>query len=107
MHIVPVVRGGVDYNREFPEKSLVNAANFKGPRELAAFLKSLETDELEYSRYLEVKDRYRAFVVDNRWCPVCEYLHKLYQLPENRRHKVVDLRKELYDGHVLTPPPIV
>ncbi|KAK3752848.1 hypothetical protein RRG08_007086 [Elysia crispata] len=105
-HIVPVVRGDVDYNREFPEKSLVNAADFRGPKELALFLKHLEENEAEYSKYLEVKDRYRAVEID-RWCSLCQYLHKLWSLPESRRHRVVDLREDLVLGHVRTPPPLI
>ncbi|RUS88045.1 hypothetical protein EGW08_004211 [Elysia chlorotica] len=105
-HIVPVVRGSLDYKRELPEKSLINAADFKSPKDLALFLKSLEVDEVEYSKYLEVKDRYRAIDTD-RWCGLCEYMHKLWTSPHVFTHgRQVDLQKELLHGHVLSPSVI-
>ena len=104
MHIIPVVRGATDYTREFPEKTHVNAANFKGPKELALFLKALEENEDEYTKYLEVKDRYRGIPCGNRYCYICEYLQKLQARPESGRHRTIDLKKEFFDGHVLDPP---
>ncbi|GFO07220.1 alpha-(1,3)-fucosyltransferase c-like [Plakobranchus ocellatus] len=104
MHIIPVVRGAVDYNREFPEKSLVNSANFKNPQELALFLKALGADEMEYSNYLEVKDRYRAITFGNRWCYLCEYLHKEALLNKNHiGNRTVNIKKTLFKGHVFNP----
>lgn len=105
MHVVPVVRGAFDYNKELPEKSLINSANFRGPKELAMFLKSLEADEEEYIRYLEVKDRYRALHELNHWCPVCKYLHLREKSPEKSRHKVVNIRDELNDS--IPPVPLL
>ena len=104
MHIIPIVRGSADYTNEFPEKTHVNAGNFKGPKELALFLKALEENEDEYTKYLEVKDRYRSVKFGNRYCYICEYLHKLQALPESRRHRTLDMKKVFYDGHVHKAP---
>ena len=94
-HILPVVRGGLDYNKQFPEKAFVNAADFKSPKELALFLKDLEADDQRYSSYLEVKDRYRGIVYPDRFCQMCEYLHK----NEGKTKILPDAKKWYKDGH--------
>ncbi|KAK3759292.1 hypothetical protein RRG08_021239 [Elysia crispata] len=101
-HILPVVRGGVDYNKEFPEKAFVNAADFKNPKELALFLKSLAQDDLAYSQYLEVKDRYRGITYEDRFCQMCEYLHK----NEGKTRILPDAKKWYGDGHCWNPKDI-
>ncbi|CAL1527933.1 unnamed protein product, partial [Lymnaea stagnalis] len=47
-HIVPVVRGGGDYDRHFPEGLFINAADFRTPRELAMHLRDLGSDHERY-----------------------------------------------------------
>nr|KAG5699904.1 hypothetical protein BaRGS_018203 [Batillaria attramentaria] len=55
---IPVVRGGADYKKYFPPGTFINTADFKSPKQLAGYLKKLESDPLAYAAMLERKDRY-------------------------------------------------
>ncbi|XP_067681605.1 alpha-(1,3)-fucosyltransferase C-like [Haliotis asinina] len=51
---VPVVRGGADYAKLFPEGTFINADDFSGPRHLGQYLDDLDKNEtayLQFARY--------------------------------------------------------
>lgn len=72
--IVPVVRGGVDYNKYFPPGTFINTADFKNVSELARHLKYLEVNTTAYADMLRKKDQYRTSGA-KPWCKLCEMLH--------------------------------
>ncbi|XP_059155126.1 alpha-(1,3)-fucosyltransferase C-like [Physella acuta] len=75
LHIVPVVRGGIDYKKYFPHDVFIDAADFKSPRDLAIYLKDLGKDLKRYSGYLERIDQYVWGQRPTAGCVVCEFLH--------------------------------
>ncbi|XP_005099342.1 glycoprotein 3-alpha-L-fucosyltransferase A [Aplysia californica] len=79
-HIIPVVRGGLDYDRFFPKDILVNAAHFKNAKELALYLKELGSDTQRYAAMLKEKDRLVSWGRKYDWCDICEKLHTNQQV---------------------------
>ncbi|XP_046375748.1 alpha-(1,3)-fucosyltransferase C-like [Haliotis rufescens] len=84
--IVPVVRGGADYNSLIPKGTYINAADFSSPKELAKYLKYLETNVTAYAEILEEKSRYThsklVATYESAFCDICVKLHnveKYYQ----------------------------
>ena len=89
--VVPVVRGGGDYDRYFDPGTFINAAHFRDPRSLALYLKKLSGDQDAYFAVLERKMRYVQLWQNYqlRWrtdfhCSVCELLNK--RRPEVRSY---------------------
>ena len=74
--LLPVVRGGGQYSRLFPLDSMIDAAIFKTPKELAKYLLHLDANVTEYARVLKKKSRYRA-IYPQPWCNICKRLHQL------------------------------
>ncbi|XP_059154518.1 4-galactosyl-N-acetylglucosaminide 3-alpha-L-fucosyltransferase 9-like [Physella acuta] len=54
-HVVPVVRGTVDYDQSFPNGTFINAAHFQSPKDLALFLRQLASNLEAYSEVLKRK----------------------------------------------------
>lgn len=74
-YIVPVVFGGVDYNRFMPPKSYINAEDFNSTLELARFLNDLAANTAEYSKYFWWKEYY--YINPNyQFCNLCQMLHQ-------------------------------
>ncbi|KAH9498649.1 hypothetical protein Btru_007142 [Bulinus truncatus] len=73
--IIPVVRGGFDYKKYLPSGIFVNAADFKGPEELAQYLNRLAANKTEYVRMLKRKNRWFERWSTSFVCSVCEALH--------------------------------
>ncbi|XP_046545199.1 alpha-(1,3)-fucosyltransferase C-like [Haliotis rubra] len=48
---VPVVRGGADYAKLFPEGTFINADDFSGPRQLGQYLDYLDKNETAYLQF--------------------------------------------------------
>ncbi|XP_046579668.1 alpha-(1,3)-fucosyltransferase C-like [Haliotis rubra] len=80
-NIVPIVRGGADYNSLLPKGTYINAADFSSPKELATYLKYLETNVTAYAEILENKSGYRHSDVETTYesafCDICLKLHNL------------------------------
>ena len=77
--MVPVVYGGANYSRIAPAHSYINALNYK-PKELAAYLKTLASNEALYNEYFWWKDDYvveagLAQMVRNGFCELCRKLN--------------------------------
>ena len=77
-NVVPVVRGGADYDSYFEPGSFVNAAHFKTAKELALHLKYLTENVDEYAKVLERKLKYRTDEVFKKTngCGICKFLNK-------------------------------
>ncbi|CAG5117371.1 unnamed protein product, partial [Candidula unifasciata] len=73
--VIPVVRGGTDYQRYFPQGTFVDTLDFRNPKELAAYLKKISKDHRKVATMLEAKSRYQ-FVAIHRHCQMCYLLHK-------------------------------
>ncbi|XP_067658404.1 glycoprotein 3-alpha-L-fucosyltransferase A-like [Haliotis asinina] len=82
-NIVPVVRGGADYQSLVPKGTYINAADFSSPKELATYLKYLETNVTAYAEILEAKSRYTHSYIgttyESAFCDICVKLHNLDQ----------------------------
>lgn len=84
---VPIVMGGVDYNRFAPPHSFINVFDFESPKQLADYLILLDrTDDL-YARYFDWKRHFTVSTVTKQgWCRVCEiandpdYPRKMYDI---------------------------
>ena len=73
---VPVVMGGVDYQRFAPPNSFINVANYESPQKLAEYLMLLnESDDL-YGRYFDWKKEYEIELNPmDGWCDLCQLAH--------------------------------
>ncbi|CAG5131258.1 unnamed protein product [Candidula unifasciata] len=80
-HVIPVVRGGADYDKHFPNFTYVNSAHFKTAKDLALHLKHLASDLETYSKYLEYKDLYSLVPFMTAACKICTFLHT-HRLPK-------------------------
>ena len=56
--VIPVVRGGGDYQRLFPPGIFIDAKNFPSPESLGKYLHQLGQDEKTYVSMLQKKSRY-------------------------------------------------
>ena len=77
-----VVRGGADYNKLLPEESYINTADFDTFKELADYLKKVNSSEELYIEHLKKKDRYSATM--DRGISYCSLCAKLNNLQDNR-----------------------
>ena len=83
--IVVVVMGQDDYSAITPPHSIINTANFSEPKHLAAYLKRLMHNEIEYLSHFWWKDYYEARNSEVRnlsegsvvlpYCRLCEMLN--------------------------------
>ena len=77
--VVPIVYGGADYSQYAPPQSYINVADFKSPRDLADYLRFLDSNEAMYLKYFEWK---KDWDVINRprngWCDLCEKINNVY-----------------------------
>ena len=78
-NVIPVVMGGANYSALAPPHSYIDAVRYS-PRQLAAYLKMLASDDRLYNEYFwwkpffKVESRYP--VMENRaLCQLCEKLH--------------------------------
>ena len=77
-----VVRGGADYNKLLPKESYINTADFDTFKELADYLKRVNSSEELYIEHLKKKDRYSTTTDrDISYCSLCA---KLNNLQDNR-----------------------
>ena len=77
-----VVRGGANYNKLLPEESYINTADFDTFKELADYLKRVNSSEELYIEHLKKKDRYSA-TTDGHSAAFCFLCAKLNNLQDN------------------------
>ncbi|KAK6964093.1 alpha-(1 3)-fucosyltransferase C, partial [Biomphalaria glabrata] len=96
--IVPVVRGGSDYNKYFPNNTFINTADFRSARDLALYLKQLSDDPVAYSKYLENKNMYDLKKGFDLGCKTCTFLNTM-----KHEGRIDDLKKWMTDD-ICHPP---
>ncbi|XP_005101563.1 alpha-(1,3)-fucosyltransferase fut-6 [Aplysia californica] len=74
-YIIPVVRGGFDYDKYMPQNTFINAAHFSTPKDLAMYLNKLGDDPEAYAMMLKEKDKVVCLKRKFDWCDICEKLH--------------------------------
>ena len=72
--MIPIVLGGANYTALLPEKSFINVADFKSPKDLSLYLKILDTDDTLYNEYFQWQYHYKASVASAYLCSLCAYL---------------------------------
>ena len=79
--IVPIVLGGADYNRIFPQNSFINMMDFKNMSSLAEYLMKLDNDDALYAKYFSWKSNYTVknskYDTNQAHCDLCQKLHKV------------------------------
>ncbi|GFN77591.1 alpha-(1,3)-fucosyltransferase [Plakobranchus ocellatus] len=73
--VVPVVRGGADYSRLFPENSVVDTSQFSSPAHLAIHLKELSENEDLWVQMFQWTWQWEVHGPD---LPFCQYCHHLF-----------------------------
>ncbi|CAL4155055.1 unnamed protein product, partial [Meganyctiphanes norvegica] len=85
--VIPVVMGGADYDRIAPPNSYIDALQFRGPKELADYLKFLASNSQLYNRYFEWKTHYDIDLghpYSPMICDVCRKLHQFKSKPPEK-----------------------
>ncbi|CAG2221317.1 unnamed protein product [Mytilus edulis] len=83
-NIIPVYRGAPNVKDILPAGTFIPALDFKSPKALAVYLKSVADNEIVYSNYLKEKDKFwaapytRLEIVEFIYCSVCEKLSTNY-----------------------------
>ncbi|XP_055897001.1 alpha-(1,3)-fucosyltransferase C-like isoform X2 [Biomphalaria glabrata] len=73
--LVPVVRGGANYDSLFPPNSVINVKDFPSPEKLAQYLKELASNEEEYIKKLQWVWQYEVLGPNLPFCHLCQALH--------------------------------
>ncbi|XP_020893893.1 alpha-(1,3)-fucosyltransferase 6 [Exaiptasia diaphana] len=90
MGVVPVVMGGADYEKMGIPGSYIHVKDFPTIKALADYLKRLDLNDKEYSKYFEWKNKYRV-LNDSPWtCQLCTALNI------DKRIKVYDRLEDLW-----------
>ncbi|CAL1542840.1 unnamed protein product [Lymnaea stagnalis] len=77
--LVPVVRGGADYKRDFAPDSFIDTADFASSQSLAAYLKQLAADEGEYLKKLQWSWNYDVTKPGFPLCELCKKMHATHE----------------------------
>ncbi|XP_074600068.1 glycoprotein 3-alpha-L-fucosyltransferase A-like [Brevipalpus obovatus] len=74
--VLPIVMGAQksDYERSAPPNSFIHVDDFKSPKELANYLKTLDANDSLYNKYFEWKGT-GEFINTRFWCRLCAQLH--------------------------------
>ena len=78
-NVVPVVLGGANYSKFAPPNSYIDALQYT-PRQLADYLKLLDSNQTLYEQYFEWKKHYVVHrglwkMTKDAFCHLCEKLH--------------------------------
>ena len=85
---VPIVLGGADYSWLAPPHSYINARDYSSPKDLADYLKLLDSDDDLYARYFDWKKDYVVNIPDMAgWCELCRMAHD-DSLPPKTYHDI-------------------
>lgn len=79
--MVPVVLGGADYRAVAPPHSFINALDFPSPAELAAYLRTLDSNDSLYANYFDWAESFRVEagveqMARHAFCDMCAKLHE-------------------------------
>ena len=97
--IVPVVLGGADYSKLAPEKSFIDARDFRSIADLAGYLKYLDKNATAYAEYFEWKSHFKAVqAYPEVFCELCLALNN----PSTPKKSYPDIFKWWRtDGHCI------
>jgi len=84
--VIPIVMGAryEDYVKASPEKSFIHVDQFKSPKELAAYLHELDSDDEKYNEYFQWKGT-GEFINTKFFCRVCAMIHDTQRRPSQYR----------------------
>ncbi|KAK7106787.1 alpha-(1,3)-fucosyltransferase C-like [Littorina saxatilis] len=82
--VIPVVLGGADYRKYFPDGTYINAADFSSPKDLAKYLHALGKKLDDYAAMLERKAwfSHSRCKMSEPWCKLCDMLHEPHPIPK-------------------------
>ncbi|BFZ13734.1 hypothetical protein BsWGS_16773 [Bradybaena similaris] len=100
-HVIPVVRGGLDYKKYIPNGTFVNSANFNSAKDLALYLIQLGNDHDRYAKMLKEKDKLTTLNYKFDWCDICEKVHT-----DNRTKVIPDIKEWSHKGTCHDPVDI-
>lgn len=101
LQIIPVARGGFDYQKYVPPNTIVDASKFESPEELAEYLKELAADLPRYTAMLKEKDKLTILNWKYDWCELCERLHK-----GEKPKTIKDIKSVTHRTGVCWPPKL-
>lgn len=74
--MIPIVLGGANYSSIAPYRSYIDASKFPSPKELAHFLKIVDSDDSRYNSYFWWRTFYkRKFAHHQQLCDLCGRLN--------------------------------
>jgi alpha-1,3-fucosyltransferase len=102
-NVVPVVLGGANYSRFAPPNSYIDALQYT-PRQLANYLKLLDSNQTLYEQYFEWKKHYVVHrglrkMTKDAFCHLCEKLHN------DGERKVYNNLQETWSAEAQCPEP--
>jgi hypothetical protein len=71
LDIIPVVFGSANYSKIAPQKSYINAQEFKSPKQLAEYLLYLDKNSTAYAEYFEWKSYLKVNRFYTFFCQLC------------------------------------
>ena len=90
--VIPIVMGAANYSLYAPPHSFINVFDFKGPQELARYLKYLDENDDAYNAYFWWTNYYGLIEYNPQvisiGCQLCEYLNR-----PNHHQTIPDLKK--------------
>ena len=76
VNVIPVVRGGADYEQYFPPNTFINTADYDSPQHMATHLKNLMADTETYAAMMKAKDNFiLSGYPAEPFCELCKKLH--------------------------------
>ena len=93
-NLIPVIYAWLNDSTILPPGSYINALDFSSPKDLAEYLRYLDTHEEEYLKYFEWKRNYLLEDVffSQMLCEACAKLHRHLDLNEGRVQRHASLR---------------
>ena len=77
--VIPIVMGArpEDYAAALPAHSYIHIDDFRSPRDLADYLKVLDSNDTMYNDYFRWRSAWTVVLSDDRpyWCRLCGLLH--------------------------------
>lgn len=106
-YIVPVVRGGVNYAKLTPPKSVIDTSLFHSLYDLSRYLDYLRWNSKEYKKYFSWR---KDFVVVEPqpfpWCRICAMLHEVNE-GERWHQAYLNMYRWWREGRCFAPKDII
>ncbi|XP_071181301.1 glycoprotein 3-alpha-L-fucosyltransferase A-like [Mytilus edulis] len=104
MNFIPIVRGAPNARDYLPNGTYISAFDFQSPKQLAAYLQMIGSDETRYILYLKEKEKYTDNgngMFQEGICNICYHLNVKHQKP-----KTIDLNTWLWKNQCHMPTDI-